>query len=147
MKKLILLASLFIGLNAMAQNPVSWSFSSKKVNDKEYDVYITAKIDGGWHLYSQNQPKDAIAIPTSIKFNKNPLIDLQGPAKEVGKLEKYKDETLDISANQYSNTVSFVQRVKLKGKSKTNVTGKLEYQVCTNEKCLPPTTVNISVAL
>jgi hypothetical protein len=30
---------------------------------------------------------------------------------------------------------------------KTNVTGKLEYQTCDDKKCLPPKTVNFTIAL
>jgi hypothetical protein len=67
--------------------------------------------------------------------------------KEVGKLEKYRDEKLEISANQYSQKVVFVQKIKLKGKAKTNISGKLEYQTCDDKKCLPPKTVNFSIPL
>jgi thiol:disulfide interchange protein DsbD len=74
-------------------------------------------------------------------------LDFDGNVKEVGKLEKYKDEKLDIAANQYSNKVDFVQVVKLRGKAKTAVTGKLEYQTCDDKKCLPPKTVAFSIAL
>ena len=108
---------------------------------------MLATIQKGWHLYSQSQPADAIAQPTSFQFNKNPLLDMSGKVKEVGKLEKFKDKTLDVSANQYSNKVLFVQKVKMKGKAKTNVTGKLEFQTCNDEKCLPPKSVNFSIAL
>jgi hypothetical protein len=150
MKKLgfIFLAVFSVAIaSAQTLNPVSWSFGSKKINDKEYELQLIATIQPGWHLYSQTQPEDAIAQPTSFNFNKNPLLDLNGKVKEVGKLEKYKDEKLDVSANQYSNKVVFVQKVKLKGKAKTAVTGKLEFQTCDDEKCLPPKTVNFSIAL
>lgn len=143
----ILLTVLSSGIaSAQALNPVSWSFSSKKINDNVYEIHMTATIQEGWHLYSQSQPKDAIAQPTSFSFNKNPLVELDGKVKEFGKLEKYKDEELDISANQYSNKVVFVQKVKLKGKAKTNMTGKLTFQTCDDKKCLPAKTVAISVA-
>ncbi|HEU4634456.1 MAG TPA: protein-disulfide reductase DsbD domain-containing protein [Flavisolibacter sp.] len=149
MKKiwLIVLSVFSVGFASAQLNPVSWSFASKKISDKEYELQMTATIQQGWHLYSQVQPEDAIAQPTSFNFNKNPLLDLNGKVKEVGKLEKYKDEKLDVSANQYSNKVVFVQKVKLKGKAKTAVTGKLEFQTCDDEKCLPPKTVNFSIAL
>jgi len=149
MKKiwLIVLSVFSVGFASAQLNPVSWSFESKKISDKEYELQMTATIQQGWHLYSQVQPEDAIAQPTSFNFNKNPLLDLNGKVKEVGKLEKYKDEKLDVSANQYSNKVVFVQKVKLKGKAKTAVTGKLEFQTCDDEKCLPPKTVNFSIAL
>lgn len=134
---------------AFAQNdePISWNFSSKKISDNEYEIHIKATLDKGWHLYSQNQPKDAIAVPTSFSFNKNPLLEFDGKVKEIGKMEKFVDKELDVSANQYSKTVTFVQKVKVKGKAKTNVTGTLEYQVCTDEKCLPAKTVKLSIAL
>ena len=49
-------------------NPVSWSFTSKKITDKTYEVHLTATMQSGWHLYSQVQPEDAIAIPTGFKI-------------------------------------------------------------------------------
>jgi len=150
MKKLyFILLSVFVTIVASAQglNPVSWNFTSKKIRDNVYEIQMIATIQQGWHLYSQTQPKDAIAQPTSFVFNRNPLIELDGKVKEVGNLEKFKDKELDISANQYSNKVVFTQKVKLKGKAKTNVTGKLTYQTCDDVKCLPPKTVNLSISL
>src|SRR5690349_12376816 len=150
MKKFsFLLLTFFLAavVSAQSLNPVSWTFSSKKISDKVYELQMIASIQDGWHLYSQNQPGDAIAVPTSFVFNKNPLVILDGKVKEVGKLEKYNDEKLGVSAHQYSNKVVFVQRVKLKGNAKTNITGKLEFQTCNDQKCLPPKTVNLSIAL
>jgi len=150
MKKIVfILLAFFSVVFASAQNvnPVSWTFSSKKISDKDYELQLVATIQQGWHLYSQTQPEDAIAQPTSFNFNKNPLVTIDGKVKEMGKLEKYKDKTLDVSANQYSNKVVFVQKIKMKGRAKTNVTGKLEFQTCNDEKCLPPKTVNFSISL
>ncbi|MBC7949473.1 MAG: hypothetical protein H7Y42_16420 [Chitinophagaceae bacterium] len=128
-------------------NPVSWSYSAKKISDKTYELHIVASIQSGWHLYSQSQPEDAIAEPTQVTFNKNPLLSFEGKLKEEGKLEKFHDPKIDISANQYSSKVSFVQVVKLKAKAKTNITGSVRFQTCNDEKCLPPKTVTFNVAL
>lgn len=146
---LVLFAAIFSFSAAFAQasNPVSWSFASKKISDKEYEVQLIATMQKGWHVYSQQQPAEAIAIPTSFSFNKNPLVDLSGKVKEVGKLEKFNDPALDVSAFQYSNKVVFVQKVKLKGKVKTKLTGKLEFQACTDEKCLPPKTIDFAIPI
>ena len=148
MKKfLIAFAILILGNTIYAQNPVSWLFTSKKIKEQVYEIQMVANIQPGWHLYAQSQPKDAIAQPTSFKFNNHPLLDFDGKVKEAGKLEKYKDDILDVSAYQYSNKVVFTQLVKLKGKAKTAVTGKLEYQTCDDKKCLPPKTVPFTIAL
>lgn len=148
MKRILILTIGLVGaLVVKAQNPVSWAFSSKKVGDKTFEIHMTATIQSGWHLFSQEQPDDAIAIPTGFTINNNPLLKLDGKIKEVGTLEKFHDKKLDVSANQYSNKVTFVQVVKLKTSAKTNLTGSVEFQTCNDEKCLPPKTVNFNVAI
>jgi thiol:disulfide interchange protein DsbD len=128
-------------------NPVNWTFQAKKTGDKTYEVEMRATIAAGWHLYSQSQPADAIAIPTEFVINPNPMFVLKGKIREVGKMEKYTDKTLGTTAHQYSQTVSFVQTVELKAKVKTALTGTVEYQVCDDEKCLPPKKVPYTIAL
>ncbi len=149
MKKIFVIAVVvFTSLGSQAQlNPVTWSFSAKKITDKTYEIHMKATIQSSWHLYSQKQPDDAIAIPTTFTIRANPLFKQDGKIQEVGKMEVMKDATLGVSANQYSNTVDFVQKIKLKGNVKTNFSGSVEYQTCDDKKCLPPKTVNFSVAI
>jgi thiol:disulfide interchange protein DsbD len=149
MKKIIIAAVLgFLAFNVNAQlNPVSWAVSATKIGDKTYEIHMKAIMQNGWHLYSQLQPEDAIAMPTSFTFNKNPLIKLEGKIKEVGKVEKFHDAKLKLSANQYSNTVDFVQVIKLKVSTKTTFTGSVEFQTCDDKKCLPPKTINFSTPI
>ena len=149
MKRIVFFFILVIGATvANAQlNPVSWSFTSKKIADKTYEVHLTATMQSGWHLYSQVQPEDAIAIPTDFKLNSNPLLSLDGKIKEIGKMEKFHDPKLEVSANQYAGKVDFVQVIKLKANAKTNLTGSVEYQTCDDKKCLPPKTVNFSIPI
>ena len=135
--------------NAGAQvlSPVQWTFTSSKISEKVYEVKLTANLQNGWHLYSQTQPADAINIPTAIIFNKNPLVSLDGKARENGKMEVYVDKRLGISANQYLGRVEFVQKLRLKTKAKTNISGTVEYQTCDDKKCLPPKKLSFNVAL
>ncbi len=147
MKTLLLSLFLFGALVVSAQNPVTWTFTSKKLTDNSYEIRMTATIEKKWHLFSQTQPDDAIAGPTAFTITNNPLIELVGKIKEIGKLEKFHDKELDISAYQYSEKVEFVQTIKLKGKVKTSFNGSVEYQTCDDKKCLPPKTVNFKVAL
>ena len=143
----ILIVFIFSAWSVQAQNPVSWSFSSKKISDKTFELHLTANIQLGWHLYSQEQPDDAVAMPTSVKINNNPLLKLDGKVKEVGSMEKYKDKILGISAHQYSNKVDFVQLIKIKSSAQTNVSGSVEFQTCDDKKCLPPKAINFSVSI
>jgi hypothetical protein len=148
MKRTIILGLItIVAISLKAQNPIAWTFSSKKIGDKKYEIHMTATIQSGWHLYSQTQPSDAIAIPTGFTINPNPLLEMDGKIKEVGKVEKFHDAKLEISANQYSNKVDFVQVVKLKANVKTSVNGNVEFQTCNDEKCLPPKTISFTIAL
>jgi thiol:disulfide interchange protein DsbD len=148
MKKWLFIIVLVFGSFLLhAQSPVSWSFNSKKISEKTYEVHLTANIQSGWHLYSQDQPSDAVALPTSVTINNNPLLKIYGKVKEVGSMEKFQDKTLGISAHQYSNKVDFVQVIKVKSNAKTNVSGSVEFQTCDDKKCLPPKTVNFDIAL
>ncbi len=143
MKKIlfVVIALVSVALAKAQLDPVSWNFSVKKISAKEYEIHMTAAMQSGWHLYSQTQPADAINVPTKISFANNPLVKLEGNVAEVGKMEKFHDKNLNVSANQYSQTVNFVQKVTLKAAAKTSVTGKVTYQTCDDKQCLPPKTV------
>jgi thiol:disulfide interchange protein DsbD len=104
-KPVLFLFSFFIVSVAVAQNPVSWAFSSKKVSANVYELRLTATMQPGWHLYSQNQPADAVAQPTSFVFNSHPLLALDGKVKEVGKLEEF--QTCDDKKCLPPKTVPF----------------------------------------
>ncbi|MFM8256072.1 MAG: protein-disulfide reductase DsbD domain-containing protein [Bacteroidota bacterium] len=148
MKLLVSVIALLFQCQVMAQpNPVSWAFTAKKSGDKTFEVEMKATIIPGWHLYSQQQPADAIAIPTEFVWNQNPLVQLKGKIREVGKMERYKDATLGVTAHQYSGQVTFVQTVELKAKVKTALSGTVEYQTCDDEKCLPPKKVPFTISL
>jgi DsbC/DsbD-like thiol-disulfide interchange protein len=147
MKKLVMVTLAVTGfLLAAAQNPVSWQYTATKKADKTYEVKITATIGPGWHVYSQTTPEGG-PLPTRIVFNKNPLLTLEGGVKEVGKLESRFEEVFGIDTKFYSGKVEFVQTVKLKSAARTNIGGSVEFMVCNDNQCLPPSTLNFSVLL
>jgi len=131
---------------AQIQNPVHWSYSARKLDANTYEVHLTAKIDAGWHLYSQTTPEGG-PVPTSIIFSKNPLFTLQGSAREIGKLQQKQEPLFGVDVKQYSTQVDFVQTIKLKAQVKTNAVGSIKFMVCDDTQCLPPATHQFSVAL
>ncbi|HEY5368539.1 MAG TPA: protein-disulfide reductase DsbD domain-containing protein [Hanamia sp.] len=150
MKKMFIAGVLLLCANflfAQIQNPVTWTTTSKKINDKVYEIHVTANIDNGWHIYSQSTP-DGGPIKTSLTFTKNPLVIMDGKAKEVGKLETHKEPLFgNIDVKQFSNKVDFVQKVTLKSSVNTSVNVAVEFMVCNDKQCLPPKTEKFSVAL
>ena len=147
-KTAVLITLLMAGFfaNAQVKNPLKWSYTLKKVNATTYEVHIAATIEKGWHVYSQTTP-DGGPVPTTITFSKNPLITLVGVAKETGKLEQRHEALFGVDVNQFSNSVKFVQTIKVKAAVKTSVTGSVEFMVCNDRECLPPTTNKFSLPI
>ncbi|MDB5231266.1 MAG: hypothetical protein JWN76_2071 [Chitinophagaceae bacterium] len=149
MKKilLVLLSLIFTTLTfAQLLNPVQWTFSSKKINATTYEVHLTAKIEEGWHLYSQNTP-DGGPIPTAINFSKSPLITPTGVAKEAGKMEQHFEELFGVMVKQFSDKVDFIQTVTVKKGVKTYLSGNVVFMTCNDHECLPPKKQPFTVAL
>jgi hypothetical protein len=143
---LILVVLLTSQAFGQVKNPVKWSFAVKKIDQVSYEVSLTATVDPGWHVYSQTTP-DGGPSATVISFTQNPLIVLDGPVKEVGKLEQKYEELFGVNVKQFSNKVTFVQTVKLKGKAKTAINGTIEFMSCNNKECLPPANQKFSISL
>ncbi|HTN39419.1 MAG TPA: protein-disulfide reductase DsbD domain-containing protein, partial [Arachidicoccus sp.] len=66
---------------------------------------------------------------------------------EKGKLQTTHDKNFGVDVKYYSNKVVFTQLVKVKGNVKTNLTGKVNFMVCDDHECLPPSNAPFSVKL
>lgn len=148
MNKLALLFALlsFSVAGFSQNNVVNWTFESKKLADKKYEVKLVAKVQNPWHIYSTTTP-DGGPLPTKITFTKNPLIVPEGKVKELGKLQSHFEEVFDVDTKYFSDKVEFVQVVNVKGNAKTNIAGTVEYMTCNDKECLPPVEVPFTIAL
>lgn len=151
-KSIYLFAIVFLSLSlsSFAQmgsaKQVSWTNTTKKIGDKKYEVRITATIAGNYHLYAQVAGVEG-PVATSFSFVPNPLLTLLGKPLEEGKKISKMEEAWDGKVNFYEKTVTFVQVVTAKTKAKTSLNGKIEFMVCNDELCLPPSEVPIKVAI
>lgn len=140
MKKIgALLSVIWISVAAAAQiqDPVDWSYSVKKVSADTYTFTATANIEGDWHIYSQTTGKGG-PVPTKIIFKKNPLITVVGATKETGKVKQVYDELFKTNVRYIGETATYTQTIKVRAGLKTNISGSVEYMVCDDRQCLPP---------
>jgi len=129
--------------NAQIHNPVTWETSVEKINDSEFNLLITAGIEQGWHLYSQNVPEGG-PIPTSIKIvEDDSKYQLIGSPQEGKGHEEY-DNVFDMDIKYFETKAVFKQRIKLLGSDKIDITGVLEFMVCDDTNCLPPTEIDLA---
>jgi hypothetical protein len=150
MKHFFLFLFTVISTVAIAQSgsarQVTWTSTAKKLSEGVYEVKLVADIKGDYHMYAQVAGIEG-PVPTAFSFTPNPLVTLNGKVKEVGKMVKKYESAWEGNVNYYEKKVEFVQQVKLKGKAKTNLAGKVEFMVCNESQCLPPSEVDFKVAV
>lgn len=146
MKKLLLI-SLFLvlttSINAQIHEPVKWKTSVEQVSDSIFDLVIKASIEKGWHLYSQNVPEGG-PIATSFSFkNVEDKFELIGETTEGEGHDVY-DNVFNMKIKYFEKEAFFKQRIKVLTNNKIAIEETLEFMVCDDTNCLPPTEVDIN---
>ncbi len=139
----LFLALILIGQVAKAQlgggilEPVKWTFDQEKINDTEYELTFTAKIDNHWHLYSQDITEGEGPLPTTFVFEENKNIELVGKVNEPKPIEEF-DKNFGVTLKYFSHEAKFTQRVKVLNGEPTKLKGFVEFMSCDDSRCLPP---------
>lgn len=142
MKKKILFVftAILFSLATFAQiyEPAKWSFELKVTGQQTADVIIRATIDEGWHLYGLNLPKDG-PRPTIIVFESIENAEKVGKLSAPSKLIEAYDPNFDMKLNWYAREALFIQKIKFADVQKVSIKGYVEFMMCNDESCLPPT--------
>lgn len=142
MKKigLLLTGLILFAVSASAQiyDPVSFQTTLNKITDNETEIVFTATIDQGWHVYST----DLEDGPISATFNVESVdgIELVGKLSPRGEEKTQYDRLFSMNVRYFESTGQFVQKIRFT-KPDYTIEGYLEYGVCNDETCLPPTEV------
>lgn len=124
-------------VNAQILAPVKWSWKAEPTGKGEYKLTFSAKIDKGWHTYSQTINGDG-PIPTSFTFDdKNKDVQILGKTSEAGpNVHEGFDPNFKINLKYFEDAMVCTQKVKVL--KDTKLKGTLEYMVCDDHRCLPP---------
>jgi thiol:disulfide interchange protein DsbD len=145
MKKLFLIFFLALLSNknyAQIHNPVAWSTSVEKISATEYDLIVKATIEPNWHLYAQNVPDDG-PIPTTFIFETSEAFELIGnTSEEEG--HTVHDPVFEMEIKYFEKNATFIQRIRLLQQNEITILGEVEFMVCDDANCLPPTLVDLS---
>lgn len=143
---LILLLLFIWSAFAQVYNPVKWDLSYKELKDNRFELVFKASIEKNWHLYSQNIP-DGGPIPTSFTFTKTKGYNFHGNVAEISSAIEEFDKSFNMKLSFFSKEAVFKQIVSLNESDTVVIKGFVEYMVCDNEKCLPPTTEDFQFIL
>lgn len=133
-----------LGLNAQILEPVSWTFSSEKTGENEYELIFKAEIDLHWHLYSQDIPMSPPA--TKFTFEENADYTIIGDVSEESQVVEEYDPNFEMELKYFANEAIFKQKVKLNSEG-AKIAGYVEFMCCDDTKCLPPTEVDFNFTL
>lgn len=131
-------------LHAQILTPVKWSYGFKKISKTEAVIFMKATIDEGWHLYSQTV-KEGGPIKTTFTFPASKTYTLVGKTIEPKPITR-NEKVFNMDVSFFERSVIFQQKVRLKARQAT-VKGTLEYMTCNDRQCLPPETIEFSVAV
>ena len=143
MKKILFacLMLTFSLVQAQVFDPVKWKTSVVKISDTEYELTALATIQKGWHLYSQTVP-DGGPVPTKFTLN-----DEGKNFTSIGSFSEGKGKTIDdpifgMKIKFFEETTNFKLKIKTKQGVKS-ISGSVEFMVCDDTRCLPPTEVDL----
>lgn len=134
-------------VSAQIKDPVKFTYTLNEVENSVYEAVLSAKLEKGWHIYSQDLPEDS-GIPTSMKLSSKEGITLIGKVIEVGKKHDEFSEAFGTQIVYYSNSVLFKQKFKLKNPTqKANIVAEITYQTCDDKVCLAPVTLEFQKSI
>ncbi|MBB4801572.1 thiol:disulfide interchange protein DsbD [Flavobacterium nitrogenifigens] len=141
MKKNIFLLGFFllfsIFVKAQIYNPIKWVTHVENISENEYELQAKAIIEPGWHLYSQSV-LDGGPIPTRFSFVKSSECEFFGAVKEE-KGKMVNDPVFKMQIKFFEKETTFKQRIKISSLKLFKIKAEVEYMVCNDENCLPPT--------
>ena len=137
----LFITGIFFLIVSLAQSqiydPVSFKPDVQKIDDTHYALSIHASIEPGWHLYAQNVP-DGGPIPTRFEFTPSDAYELNGSVSEP-KGHTVDDPIFEMRITYFSDSAEFKQVIERKTAEAFSVKASVEFMVCNDESCLPPT--------
>ncbi len=127
------------------QDPTTWKYEVKKIGDQQYELVFQLSLKDGWHIWSLNPGGDGLQLPPEFSFNPNPNYSLVGSVSETGSSKTGEMDGIDGEVTYFYGKVSYRQKVTVK--TNTTIEGTHEYQVCTDEMCLPPARQNFKFTI
>jgi len=108
---------------------------------------VVAQIAPGYHI-NDHKPTLAYLIPSELKLEGSPEVEVQDVLYPHGKLVKFAFE--DQSLSVYEGTLVMKALLKVGRTVKPGdyvLKGKFAYQACNDHACLPPTSVPVELSV
>jgi hypothetical protein len=108
------------------------------------DAKLPLQLRPGYHVQS-NTPTDKYLIPLRLTWNPGPL---EAVAVTYPKPQMEKYAFSEMAQSVFSGNFDLITKFKVSPNAiagPTAITGKLRYQACNDNMCLPPKTMDVSL--
>jgi hypothetical protein len=107
--------------------PCHWSFTVEQSSNGDAILISTAKLDSGWHLYSQHIPDKHVA--TEFTYDSLSTYKLVGDTEEGNSSKEY-NPYLEMEVRYFETEAVFTQKIKVLSKTDFTINGSIDYMVC-----------------
>jgi thiol:disulfide interchange protein len=112
--------------------PVKWTYTVDQKSNDEATLIFHAKMEKGWHLYSQFTP-DGGGLPMQFTFEPDKNYERIGKVNEPKPHVEF-DSTFMVTIMTFEGEATFTQKIKIKGSGfavKGSVSGQICKEACT----------------
>lgn len=146
---LLLFTALLFSTTLFSQifEPIKWKSSVIKESEDTYVLQFEAKLDKGWHIYSQKEVETDDIAPTATEFtfyNEDKKYELIGETTEPEGIQKY-DKVFEMEIKYFEDKVLFTQKIKRLDPSLESVKAEVFFGICDDERCLAPDVVEFDL--
>lgn len=134
-------------VSSIAQSPaVRWRTAVKMTSATEGTVTVRALVGQGWHLYGFDMP-DGGPKPTVFDFSKSTGVEFVGDIAASSSPVEAVDPLFKTTLQWWDSNVAFTRKFKVTDPSAARIGLSIRYMACDGNRCMPPKTENISVAV
>lgn len=124
--------------NAQIFKPVTWQTKIETADGgAKGSVVMTAKIEGGWHVYSMDVDPNVGPAPLEVVFTKTNGVKLNGKPKANKKAIVNYDPNFEADLAWWENSVTITQAFTTTADN-YEIEGYIRYGACNDSQCTPP---------
>lgn len=142
---LILLLTLIpLAVNAQMSTPVVWTSEFTAEGDSA-TLTLNATIENGWHLYATELPPiDFGPSPTTVDYSTLNGLQAVGPLTASSTPVEMYEETFESNVLFWEKSVTLTQKFAVTDAEAISIAGRIEFQACNDQNCIPPSTFDFS---
>lgn len=125
-------------------HPAVWSFSAEPAEGGLVRLVLTVDLEPGWHIYHFELPSDEGPLPTELHVEASAAYRVKGGWSAPEPVEEF-DPNFAVTVRHHSGTVRFTTLLQPLRGLPFEATGSVEYMLCDDRTCLPPTVVPFRV--